>query len=140
MNKLKKLCEYRKETIPIMLKRAVKAVNLSYHSVLKTSPYIFRFGMQPVLEIDKDLNPEIIQYDRIGLKDNRDKNFEKYADKNIKKGKKLCFSDYNIGDTVLIYKSNIGNKFDSNWFGHYKVVAKIHDDAFLLKNLEKGTD
>jgi transposase InsO family protein len=107
INKLKKLTDFGSLDWEDFLAQATRAVNFSYNRALRTTPFCFKYGKTPALEIDKKLNVASKTYSRRDLSQNRDEHFERYAKINIEKGKKPVRNDYKKGDCVLVYRETI---------------------------------
>lgn len=132
--KLIKLCNYNSDCWEEQLQKAVYATNISYNKVLLTSPYTFKFGKIPILNIDKENNEKEITLCRSALVNNRDMNFDDYAKKNIQKGKISANNDFVIGEHVLIYKEQSNSKFASKWSEGYIITGKINEDSYIVSN------
>ncbi|MGL5707185.1 MAG: reverse transcriptase domain-containing protein, partial [Aeromonas sp.] len=133
-NKLRKLCNYDIEQWEGKLKDAVFATNISFHRALGTSPYVFKFGKHPTLEIDKKFNIKEVKKDTRSLRQKRDEKFPNYAKQNIEKGKVSCENNFSIGEHVLIYKNTPNDKIGSNWRAGYKIKERVHQDSYIVSD------
>ncbi|MGL5707191.1 MAG: integrase, partial [Aeromonas sp.] len=134
LRKLRKLCDFDEERWEEKLNQAVLAVNFSFHRALQTSPYVFKNGHHPIFDIDNKYGADKIIKAKQFSKQARDNNFSTYADKDIRKGKIECHSNFKEGDEVLIYKEILGNKFGTNWVPGFIITKKLHEDAYIVSN------
>lgn len=135
--KIKKLCEFGKLDWQKQVLRAVFATNVSYNRVIKTSPYIFKFGKTPTFDIDKAHHATQKNYSIPHLHHQRDSSFQKYSEKNIVKGKIKCRNDFRNGDKVLVYRDQIQSKLNSHWADGYTIIERINEDSYRVKKNEK---
>lgn len=134
MRKLKRLSNIFNRNWESYLNEATYAVNISYNRAIRTSPMIIKYGTIPDLEIDTKLNVTSQTEPILEVRDLRDRNFSRYAEKGIQKGKRVCKNNLEIGDSVAIYVENIGNKLSSNWHEGYRVIEKVPPDAYMVQN------
>lgn len=59
MNKLRKLCDFGRFSLERCLEKATFAVKISFNGSINTSPYIFKFGKEPILNIDTSMKPKL---------------------------------------------------------------------------------
>ena len=133
-NKLKKLCNFGEDNWDIHLKQATLATNISFNRSINTSPYILKYGMLPNFEIDKKFNKIDIAKDRPKIITARDEHFQKYAEKHIIKGKISAKNDYKIGENVLVFRKQLGDKLKSDWLEGFMIIEKITPDAYIVSN------
>ncbi|KAM0677906.1 hypothetical protein BDAP_001585 [Binucleata daphniae] len=110
------------------------AVNVSYHRALRTSPYVFKYGKEPIFEIDKKHNIQAKNYSLLELEHAKKQNWEDYAKNNIEKGKIECKLKFKVGDRCLIYKELLGNKMSTGWQNGYTVVEILENDSYVVSD------
>lgn len=132
LQKLKKLNNFNPFNWEKNVKKAVNSVNLSYNRVLRTSPYIFKYGESYPFKIDKTFGIEQIKYVKDDLVNERNKNFYEYSKKYIQKGKKCDKRSFDIDEKVLIYLENVGGKLSNTWFDGYKIKEKLKFDSYIV--------
>ena len=136
MNKLKKLTEFgEKDWIPL-LQAATEATNISFQRAIGTSPYVLKYGKNPILAIDEITGIQPKQKNLISLRAKRDDNWKRYVKNNIQKGKVEIKNNLRIGDPVLVFREPLKNKFAEAWFPGYKIIKEISPDGF---EIQKGS-
>ena len=127
MTKIKKLCKFGENNWEGVVE---KAINLSPHRALGTSPYIMRFKENPSIGI-KGINLNTrIKIDQIEKEYQRRR---KAYNKEIIVGKKRVERNLQIGSPVLIFKNPPGNKLKAKWHQGYKIKEFIGTDAYLVR-------
>ncbi|KAF9742720.1 hypothetical protein NGRA_3612, partial [Nosema granulosis] len=119
-----------------IIEKATLVVNISFNRSIGTSPYILRWSKSPLLKIDVKMGLQPHRYSRNDLETKRAINFEKYK-KYIVKKRLVAKSDFKIGDQVLIFRENLGNKLKENWHREYTITDKILPDGFIVKKGQK---
>lgn len=123
-NKLKKLTNFGEQDWSLSLDKATLATNQSYNRAIGTSSYIFKYGKQLEMNIDRKLGIKERMYEKQQLINMRDRNFETYK-KSIEKGKITIKERLEVDDNVLIYRDTPGkDKLASRWIAGYTVVKK----------------
>jgi hypothetical protein len=110
--KLRKMSNFGELNWERLLDKAVYATNISFNRSIGTSPWIFKKQEDPVLVVDHEGNGN--RYDRQLLKTNRD-NIRINYEKEIRKGRRVCKGNFNIGDNVLVFRHLGSNKIQANW-------------------------
>ncbi|KAF9761433.1 hypothetical protein NGRA_2652 [Nosema granulosis] len=101
MRNLRKICNFGKKW-PLLVEKATLLVNVSFHRAIETSSYIFKYGKQIELEIDKKLGFSQSIISKTEMINQRNRNFEKYK-KDIVKEKIEIKETQKIGDDVLLF-------------------------------------
>jgi Integrase core domain len=135
MNKIKKLTEFGIKSWRVCVERATLAVNLSFNRALGTSPFIFKYGRLPELDIDKDLFQPRILVSKVQLRNQKKTIFKKYRQQ-IVKGKVEQNRNFKVGDFVLIFRKP-QNKLDANWQEGYKIKEILSNDAYIVEKKGK---
>lgn len=135
MNRLKMLTNFGREDWVRHVKSATLAVNLSYNRAIGCSPYVFRFGRHPELEIDKTMGLKQTIIPKETLIKTRDEHFRKYA-KHIEKGKLDIKSRLKIGDRVLIFREAGTDKLEEKWKPGFIITDTILPDAYMVKGVD----
>ncbi|KAI5149383.1 hypothetical protein ENBRE01_0871 [Enteropsectra breve] len=133
-NKLKKLCNFGSKQWDMFLKQATLGMNFSFHRALRTSPYIFKYGKLPDLNIDKKLGIIDKTVSLKQVRDIRNANFEEYSLKHINKEKNIWNSTLKEGDKVLVFKKPLGKKLLNSWTPGFTIARKASEDSFIVKN------
>lgn len=131
-SKLRKLCDFSAKNWDTKVNQAALGVNISFNRSIDTSPYILKHSIPPILDIDNKLGLIVIPKDKRKLITERNKNFSKYALKNIQKGQREIKEKLNIGDKVIIYRKVLGDEFKERWKDGYTIRAVIYSDAYLV--------
>ena len=131
-NKVKKLCHFGENDWDLWLKQATLATNMSFNRSINTSPYILRYGTLPDLKIDIMLKKTNIIRDRAISRQTRDDHFPTYAERDIIKGKRQAKNDYQVGDKVLVFRKQLGDKLKSDWKAGFSILEKITTDAYIV--------
>lgn len=133
LSKLKKLVNFNLNSWESKVEAATLATNISFNRSIGTSPMLIKFGKIPDLEVDKKLGAvgfTVPIEESIKI---RNKNFDKYALKDIQKGNVMCKYNLKIGDKVSIFKKRLGNKLGTDWIDGYEIIKKIKPDAYVVK-------
>lgn len=136
-HKLQKLSNYGEDPWEDYLQAANDAVNISFNRSINTSPFAFKYGKHPLLNIDKRLRVTVNKKDISNLHQQKDKLFESYALRDIQKGKRRCSADFKIGENVLVFNKEMRSKLESKWEDGYKIEGIVSEDAFLVKRGKK---
>ncbi len=132
MKKLRKLNEFKDYVSEKMVKNAQLAVNISFNRAINNSPYIIKFGKNPIFQIDQKynvLNGETNLEEPI---EKREKTIENYVKKNIIKGKRKYNATFKIGDPVLLFRDTIGHKLQSKWQEGFVVMECLDNDSYVV--------
>lgn len=130
-NKLRKMAENSVEKWQHQVPGVTKAMNMSFHRAIDTSPDILRTGQTQILPIDKQLGVTGKNFNKEALHERISQKRPKYR-KEIEKGKVLRRVQFKIGDRVYLFRK-ASNKMASNWHGGYVIVRKIHENAYEVK-------
>jgi G:T-mismatch repair DNA endonuclease (very short patch repair protein) len=132
MNKIRKLSNFNENNLTEVLKRVTLAVNVSYNRSIGTSPFVVMYGKQPKFVFEASFDMTNQEVDMAATKNKRDEHWNRYAKRNIEKGRTLITMDMNVGDNVMIFKKPMSNKFSRNWWGGYWITDIIPPDAYLV--------
>ena len=128
---LKKNTDFGSKSWERQLDASVYAYNISFHRALNTSPYILKFGKNPIIHIDDKFKNEEIIFSKSKLIEERDNHFEKYKSA-IEKGKKTVNYDLKKGDKVLVYNPPLSDKFKEKWHDGYIIKEKVLPSSYLV--------
>ncbi|KAF9762732.1 hypothetical protein NGRA_1792 [Nosema granulosis] len=137
MTRLKRLTDFGREDWVRHVDNATLAVNLSYNRAIGCSPYVFRFGRQPEMEIDKATGAKQTIIPKETLIKMRDEHFWKYA-KHIEKGKIDIESRLKVGDRVLIFRKIGTDKLEEKWKPGFIITDTILPDAYIVKGIDSN--
>jgi len=129
MNILKRLSNFGEKSWQFYLPLATRAYNISFNRAVNTSPYILKFGKDPLIVTDREIQTD--EYSLSDLMQKRDQNFEVYK-KGIIKGKKTVPYDLEVGEKVLIYIEPLSQKFKEKWYQGFTVKEKALPDAYIV--------
>lgn len=134
VRKLRKISNFDTENWEENLAKAVLATNISFHKAIGTSPYRLKYGKSYNVDIDSKYNLPETNYPIQNLIENRNKNFAKYAKKEIEKGQKSYTAQFKANDRVFIYKNEHSSKFAANWQDGYVIVQVLPHDSYIVTN------
>ncbi|KAF9761511.1 Gag-Pol polyprotein, partial [Nosema granulosis] len=137
MNHIKKLTDFGRDDWVRHVGSATFAVNVSYNRSIGCSPYVFRFGKHPELEIDKTSGVQQPIIPKDVLIKTRDEHFKKYA-KDIVKGKVDIKRTLKIGDRVLIFREAGTDKLEEKWNPGFVITDRILPDAYMVRGLNSN--
>ncbi|KAI5152827.1 hypothetical protein ENBRE01_3038 [Enteropsectra breve] len=132
---IKKLCNYGNKFWLKVIKIATDSLNISFNRSIGMSPFLLKYGFQPILECDKIHGIKVKHKNLNELKRIRDIYWNKYT-KSIIQGKKENKITFNENDPVLIYKEQTKSKQHSKWHDGYTNKDKISPHAYIVL---KGT-
>lgn len=113
LDKLRCLNEFNDENWEKKIKNATYALDISFNRSIDSSPFILKFGMEPIFPINFKLK---IYKRKIPIQksvENRNSKFPIYVKKNITNSKIKTRNNYYVGEYVLIYHSIITEKLSS---------------------------
>lgn len=134
MEKLRKIANYKRKNLKRNLELATYATNISFNRAIGTSPFVLKSGKEPVMEIDRRYGKTTGIIPATQRWSERDKNWKKYANKAIEKGKVVTTANFATGDKVLVYKTTETDKFAAKWMPGFKITKRIPPDAFEVEN------
>lgn len=132
LNKLRALNNFGPHGWEEKVQRATKAVNISYHRGLGTSPYILQKGFEPVAQIDIALNQPKTYIAKDLAFDVREMTHANYAEKDIKKGTRKLKDVYNKNEKVLVYSKLKKNKMETGWKGGYIIEGRASEGSYWV--------
>ncbi|KRH93508.1 pol polyprotein [Pseudoloma neurophilia] len=133
LNKIRKLSNFGGKDWESVLEAATHAVNISFNRSIQTSPYIFTKQMTPEFKKIKELGLKVKEIPFSESNHLRNTKRSAYEEKHIVKGQKSCKNDYQIGDSVLIFKQRM-TKLEPNWHPNYTIHSKASEHAYWVEN------
>lgn len=76
---------FNEEGWEALVQKATMALYVFYHRALRTSRYVFKYGKEPIFEIDKKHNIQAKNYPLLEFEHAKKQNWEDYAKNNIAK-------------------------------------------------------
>ena len=133
-HKIKTLSVFGEKPWEHAVSKAARGMNLSYSRAIGTSPYLARFGREPILKIDSELGSSGgVEYSTKEIAEQIQKHRLKYA-KEVEKGTRTQKRDIEIGARVLVYVPLPRAPLEPSWEPGFTVCRHIGEDAYEVCN------
>ncbi|KAF9758255.1 hypothetical protein NGRA_3194 [Nosema granulosis] len=133
------MTDFGRKRWSLILAEATLAYNLSFNRAIKRSPYIFNFGVQKELEMDKKFGRTAKTYTKQELIQERNENFVSFK-RSIDKWKRSIKRDLKVWEKVLLFRRlGTDDKMTEKWWVGYIITDLTGDDAYMVKKKRKCT-